>query len=96
MATTRSNDHALAANPLAQDDVLAETFFRPGSARAKKAKAKPEHYKICCISLYKEDIALLDRLVAELKKRGHTKANKSMVIRYALAHVDLDQMPKSY
>jgi hypothetical protein len=49
-----------------------------------------------CISLYTEDIERLEALVAELKKRGHTKANKSAVIRYALDSVDIGKMPKGY
>ena len=58
-------------------------------------KAKPAHYKIVCISLYVEDIARLDGMVAELKRRGHYKANKSQLIRAALEQVDLDRVPKS-
>ena len=59
-------------------------------------KPKPTHYKVVSISLYQEDIERLERLVAELKKRGHTKANKSQLIRYALDTVDLDGMPRGY
>lgn len=98
---------ALASNPL--DEVL-EDFYRPrntpprptsgertAAARSKKAtKPKPTHYKVVCISLYTEDIARLDALVAELKRRGHTKANKSQLIRAALDQVDLDRIPKGY
>ncbi len=51
---------------------------------------KPQHYKIVSISLYNEDIDRLERLVGELKHRGHYKANKSQVIRQALAQFDLD------
>jgi hypothetical protein len=32
-------------------------------------------------------------MVAELKKRGHTKANKSQLIRLALSQLDLDKIP---
>jgi hypothetical protein len=79
---------ALANNPL--DDVL-ENFYKPRAAAAARparrgpvarrplppAKVKPTHYKIVCISLYVEDIARLESMVAELKSRGHSKANKS-------------------
>ncbi len=64
--------------------------------KTAKTKPKPDHYKVCCISLYTEDIERLEALVAELKRRGHTKANKSQLIRFALATVDLDDMPKTY
>jgi hypothetical protein len=63
---------------------------------AAAVKPKPTHYKIVCISLYTEDIARLEALVGELKRRGHTKANKSAVIRYALESVDIGKMPKGY
>ena len=93
---------ALASNPL--DDVL-ETFYRPGRRRpptrigaapAAPPKAKPTHYKIVCISLYTDDIERLESMVAELKRRGHTKANKSQLIRAALDQVDLEKVPKGY
>jgi hypothetical protein len=93
------------------DLILSETFYggskRPTRfARATPAPpvgvepvakpAKPTHYKIVCISLYNEDIERLEQLVADLKRRGHTKANKSAVIRFALDQVDVGKMPKGY
>jgi hypothetical protein len=79
------------------DHILGEQFYGAKVAPpARPAKEKPTHYKIVCISLYTEDIAQLEGLVAELKRRGHTKANKSAVIRYALDTVDIDKMPKGY
>ncbi|HTM23156.1 MAG TPA: hypothetical protein VL172_21695, partial [Kofleriaceae bacterium] len=65
----------------------------PVAAEALQPKAKPTHYKICCISLYVEDIERLEKMVAELKRRGHTKANKSQLIRLALSQLDLDKIP---
>jgi hypothetical protein len=89
---------ALATDPLSADDVL-ERFYRPSTAGARKpepGKIKPTHYKVVCISLYNEDIARLGELVKELKRRGHTKANKSQVIRAALDQIDLGKIPKGY
>jgi hypothetical protein len=63
---------------------------------AGATKEKPTHYKVVCISLYNEDIERLEGLVAELKRRGHTKANKSQLIRAALAQVDLAKIPKGF
>ncbi len=95
-------------DPLREADlILTEEFYgrgerRDGRAPARAAgrqaadKPKPTHYKIVCISLYTEDIERLEALVAELKKRGHTKANKSAVIRYALDSIDIGKMPKGY
>jgi hypothetical protein len=79
------------------DQILGEQFYGAKVAPpARPAKEKPTHYKIVCISLYTEDIARLEAVVAELKRRGHTKANKSAVIRYALDTIDIDKMPKGY
>ena len=101
---TIAEPRALASNPF--DDVL-EGFYKPRGPvvpsptprkgrRAAADKPKPTHYKIVCISLYVEDIERLGAMVAELKRRGHTKANKSQVIRAALDQLDLDRIPKGY
>ena len=90
-------------DPLATDSIL-ERFYKPEPgvpsitpiSDAPKAKEKPTHYKVVCISLYNEDIENLERMVAELKRRGHTKANKSQLIRAALAQVDLSKIPKGF
>lgn len=93
------SEKAMAVDPLEESDLLADTFYRPAgknasARRSKKKVKKPTHYKICCISLYNEDIQRLENMVTELKSRGYTKANKSQIIRYALSKVDLDKMPK--
>lgn len=67
-----------------------------GDAPQDNKKPRPTHYKVVCISLYNEDIERLDRLVQELKRRGHSKANKSQVIREALLQIDLDKVPRSH
>jgi len=94
------NGRALASDPLDGDEVLARFYgaapVDPTPASAARKKDKPTHYKLVCISLYTEDIQLLESLVAELKRRGHTKANKSQVIRAALDQIDLDRIPKGY
>lgn len=53
-----------------------------------------KQYRIVCISLYHKDIIELDAKVKELKRRGHRKANKSQLIRAALAQVNLDTIAK--
>src|SRR5689334_2538479 len=65
----------------------------PAGRRRTKKKPKPDHYKVVCISLYMPDIENLNSMVAELKKRGHTKANKSQLIRFALKQLNLDKLP---
>jgi hypothetical protein len=90
---------AMASDPLAEDQIL-EQFYRPTTGAVVRGdenkKQKPTHYKIVCISLYNEDIERLGELVKELKRRGHTKANKSQVIRAALDQIDLGKIPKGY
>ncbi len=79
------------------DAVLGERFYRrpPARTRPKKPKAaKPDHYKVICISLYKEDLARLDEKVAALKASGHSKMSRSALIRFALDTVDLDGVPR--
>lgn len=60
---------------------------------SETSKGKPTHYKVVCISLYTQDIENLEATVAELKRRGHTKANKSQLIRQALRQLDIDKLP---
>jgi len=93
--TLPPNCKAMGGDPLAEEVIL-EQFYRPAPAAMAERKAKPTHYKIVCISLYNEDIERLENLVRELKKRGHTKANKSQIIRAALDQIDLDKIPKGY
>lgn len=84
-------------------DVLRDTFFAPEvpiarstrrPPREEAPKPKPEHYKVICISMYNDDLARLDAVVDELKRRGHTKASRSSVLRAAMAQIDLDKVPR--
>jgi hypothetical protein len=97
----------MAHDPLADADaILSEEYYgrrREGAAmpEARKAragtspdaKARPTHYKVICISMYTRDLEDLDAKVAELKRRGWTKANKSQLIRLALSQIDIDKLP---
>jgi hypothetical protein len=78
--------------------VLSGAFYTPdgraGAALARKAQPKPAHYKVICISLYNHDLERLDGLVAQLKARGLTKANRSALIRVALEQLDPDKVPR--
>ncbi len=89
----------MAHDPLSDADaILSEEYYgrRPanGPVAAKRPKQpRPTHYKVICISIYTRDLEELDAKVAELKRRGWTKANKSQLIRLALSQVDLDKLP---
>ena len=98
------DEKLMAHDPLSDADaILSEEYYgRPrtsGSAPtpdagARRAKApRPTHYKVICISMYTRDLEDLDAKVAELKRRGWTKANKSQLIRLALSQIDLDKLP---
>ncbi|MBI2646229.1 MAG: hypothetical protein HYW85_04245 [Deltaproteobacteria bacterium] len=71
-----------------------------GSRRKQKLKKRrgrrPTHYKLVCISLYNHDIQKLEQHVQILKQRGHTKANKSQIIRFAIDKVAVEKMPRVY
>lgn len=98
-----SEARILQENPLTEaEKILRDDFYgSPEAAREapkpvrppRKKKPKPTHYKVVCISLYTQDIEELEAKVAELKRRGHTKANKSQLIRFALRQLDLDALP---
>jgi hypothetical protein len=92
------DDRLLQNNPLSETDtILQEDFYgRPAARTAMTSQDKaqrPTHYKVICISLYNQDLAELETKVAELKRRGWTKANKSQLIRLALSQIDLDRLP---
>lgn len=99
------DDKLMAHDPLSDADaILSEEYYgrrartdagAPGSGarqRAASGQVKPTHYKVICISMYTRDIEELEAKVAELKRRGWTKASKSQLIRIALAQVDLDKL----
>jgi hypothetical protein len=80
------------------EESAVEEFFSPRTARPRLParrvkKPKPTHYRVVSISLYTEDQKRLAALVAELKNRGYSRANRSLVIREALRQVDLDLVP---
>jgi hypothetical protein len=106
---TMKEDKLMAHDPLSDaDTILSEEYYgrraRPGTdpgieadptrRRAGNGQLKPTHYKVICISMYTRDIEELEAKVAELKRRGWTKASKSQLIRIALSQVDLDKLAR--
>jgi hypothetical protein len=95
------DEKLMAHDPLSDADaILSEEYYgrrqKPDATapnlRRRSAAEKPTHYKVICISMYTRDIEELEAKVAELKRRGWTKANKSQLIRLALSQIDLDKL----
>ena len=89
-------DKLMAHDPLSDaDTILREEYYgqRDEAAPARSGKPRPTHYKVICISMYTRDLEDLDAKVAELKRRGWTKANKSQLIRLALSQLDVTKLP---
>ena len=95
------DDKLLQHDPLSDADlILRDDFYgrRPTAdaptprRKARSTAARPTHYKVICISMYTRDIEELEAKVAELKKRGWTKANKSQLIRMALSQINIDTL----
>jgi len=94
-------EKTMAHDPLSDaDSILSEEYYgkrAPNSvanpAKQVKAQQRPTHYKVICISMYTRDLEELDAKVAELKRRGWTKANKSQLIRLALSQIDVSKLP---
>ena len=101
----KMEDKLMAHDPLSDADaILTEEYYgrrRESAPEAEPRKprgagnkaARPTHYKVICISMYTRDLEDLDAKVAELKRRGWTKANKSQLIRLALSQIDIDKLP---
>ena len=98
------DEKLMAHDPLSDADaILSEEYYgrrqgadktpRVASTAAAAKAQRPTHYKVICISMYTRDLEELDAKVAELKKRGWTKANKSQLIRLALSQIDIDKLP---
>lgn len=97
--TDRDTIRSAAARMLDADEVegvLSGSYYLPKESSVKRpsSEPKPQHYKVICISMYTGDLESLDQMVEALKARGLTKANRSALIRYALAQVDINQVPR--
>jgi hypothetical protein len=98
--------------PALGDDVLGEIqspeaimrkhFYRKSEDAAPEPELPPAdeeedvRFRRVNISLFPEDIELLNEMVRTLRKRGYRRVSKSQIIRYALQTVDLGKMPQSY
>jgi hypothetical protein len=96
----------LGDDPLADEepsrDPLAEHFYRrsptekPRRARAKGRQPLKDGktFRLVTFSFYEEDVARLDALLAEAKKKGHKRVSRSQIVRLALRQVDVSDLPE--
>jgi hypothetical protein len=95
----------LGDDPLAEtrQDPLIEAFYGALPARRATSKKKRERgrqplkdgktFRLVTFSFYEEDVARLDKLLAEARRSGHRRASRSQIVRLALRQVDLSQLP---
>ncbi len=56
-------------------------------------RAKPGGpWKVVAVSLYERDLELLDLFFEELRSRGHRDVGRSLVVRLALAQLDVEAL----
>lgn len=67
---------------------MSNVTTQPVDVERENAADEIRPYKVICISLYRTDLDDIDAKVAELKRRGWTKANRSHLIRLALSRLD--------
>ncbi|MDE0883787.1 MAG: hypothetical protein OSB21_14440 [Myxococcota bacterium] len=78
------SDEKLSRNPLNMPDNI---LYEDELARSAKGRRNPPKRDVvlATFSLYPEDVALLNELLAEVKSSGKRGANKSRIVRQALA-----------
>jgi hypothetical protein len=85
--------------------IMRKHFYRKSEAAAPEPQLAPAdsveeeedaRSRRVNISLFPEDIELLNAMVHTLRKRGYRRVSKSQIIRYALQTADLEKMPQSY
>ena len=94
-------DDALGEIP-SPEAIMRKHFYRKSEEAAAPEPQLPEEeeedarFRRVNISLFPEDIELLNEMVRTLRKRGYRRVSKSQIIRYALKTADLEKMPQSY
>ena len=91
---TPKGGDGLGSNPLMEQDPVAQTLYKTSTKGRKPAK-EGQTWRLVTFSFYEEDVARLDALLAEAKKRGIRKVNRSQLMRFALRQVNLDDFPQS-
>jgi hypothetical protein len=83
--------------------IMRKHFYRKSEEAAEPEPQLPpaeeeedSRFRRVNISLFPEDIELLNEMVRTLRKRGYRRVSKSQIIRYALKTANLEQMPQTY
>jgi hypothetical protein len=83
--------------------IMRKHFYRKSEEAAEPEPQLPPteeeedaRFRRVNISLFPEDIELLNEMVRTLRKRGYRRVSKSQIIRYALKTANLEQMPQTY
>ncbi len=92
--TTQGHPSRDAKQALSASEHAARQNASAGRKRMRRALPKPDHYDVICISLYSEDLVELDAKVEALKAHGHRRVSRSSLIRLALKHLDVDNLPR--
>ncbi len=78
----------------------AEKGAEKGGDKAKKPRVKGRQplkdgrsFRLVTFSFYEEDVARLDKLLAEARKKGFRSTSRSQIVRLALRQVDITQLP---
>ncbi len=75
---------------------LSDKQRRVRQLRAPRTRVKlgEKGYATVCISLYEDDLDRMDALVGRLQGKGHTKMNRSQLIREAVRQFDPSTIPE--
>ncbi len=103
-AAGADDELGLGDDPLDGADPLVEHFYKPAPSTPSR-KPRPQRgkgrqplpdgktWRLVTFSFYEDDVARLDALLAEAKKRGHKRVSRSQIVRLALRNVDLADLP---
>jgi hypothetical protein len=73
----------------------AATVRQPHPARLREAERHKPGYRVITVSLYTPEAEWIDHMTQILQRAGNPKANRSLVIREAIARLQEDLQDKS-
>lgn len=73
----------------------AATVRQPHPDRLREAERRKPGYRVVTVSLYTPEAEWIDHMTQMLQRAGNPKANRSLVIREAIARLQEDLQDKS-